>query len=344
MWHGFILHTESFLFAFRRDADALSSSGNSQSLKANNKNIIHKIKKTEIRPWLLPFLEVACNCNFILIHPSEFGNPPRAVRWGEVTLRLAVSQCLGIGHTCGTCDQILLPVGMLLSEICGLVSTGRPLWREDGKRRRLIYDWQSASQYVLVPSNFVGLATRYYFLSECCCLKFAVLFLWGALSDDRTGLQFAVQSRNGASRSEPVTILYCLNWDPPNLEGLDPVFTRLVHKVRFPGAVYRNKTQFHGNIYCNRYSKCSAIFQHNHHRKWDICHTVGPTFEYLCRRTLPPGIGTRGRFPYVYPPGTGWPCYIPGNWVPFKSFLRLAGLGRRYSNTPPTRRAWIPYI
>jgi hypothetical protein len=33
----------------------------------------------------------------------------------------------------------------------------------------------------------VGLATRYYFLSECCCLKFAVLYLFGALSDERTG-------------------------------------------------------------------------------------------------------------------------------------------------------------
>jgi hypothetical protein len=33
---------------------------------------------------------------------------------------------------CGTCDQILLPVGILLSEICGLVSVGRSLWREDG--------------------------------------------------------------------------------------------------------------------------------------------------------------------------------------------------------------------
>jgi hypothetical protein len=37
------------------------------------------------------------------------------------------SVCLGIEHLCGTCDQILLPVGMLLSEICGLVSVGRPL-------------------------------------------------------------------------------------------------------------------------------------------------------------------------------------------------------------------------
>jgi hypothetical protein len=52
----------------------------------------------------------------------------------EGTLRLTVSQsvCLGIKHPCGTYDQILLPVRMLLSEICGLVSVGRPLWREDG--------------------------------------------------------------------------------------------------------------------------------------------------------------------------------------------------------------------
>jgi hypothetical protein len=61
---------------------------------------------------------------------------------------------------------------------------------------------QSVSQYVLVSSTLVGLATRYYFLSECCCLKFAVLYLLclkfavlyllGTLSDERTGLQFAV--------------------------------------------------------------------------------------------------------------------------------------------------------
>jgi hypothetical protein len=42
------------------------------------------------------------------------------------------SVCLGIKHPCGTCDQILFPVGMLLSEICGLVSIGHPLWWEDG--------------------------------------------------------------------------------------------------------------------------------------------------------------------------------------------------------------------
>jgi hypothetical protein len=44
----------------------------------------------------------------------------------QVTLQLTVSQsvCLSIEHPCGTCDQILFLVGMLLSEICGLVSVG----------------------------------------------------------------------------------------------------------------------------------------------------------------------------------------------------------------------------
>jgi hypothetical protein len=47
----------------------------------------------------------------------------------EVTLRLTVGQsvCLSVEHPCGTSDQILLPVGMLLPEICCLVSMGRPL-------------------------------------------------------------------------------------------------------------------------------------------------------------------------------------------------------------------------
>jgi hypothetical protein len=50
----------------------------------------------------------------------------------------------------------------------------------------------TVSQYVVVSNALVGLATRYYFLSECCCQKFAVLFLWAVLSNERTGLQFAL--------------------------------------------------------------------------------------------------------------------------------------------------------
>jgi hypothetical protein len=55
-------------------------------------------------------------------------------------------------------------------------------------------------------------------------VKFAVLLLWGALSDKRMVLQFAVQSLNGPSRPKPVTILHFLVRYSPNLEGHVPVF------------------------------------------------------------------------------------------------------------------------
>jgi hypothetical protein len=158
-------------------------------------------------------------------------------------------------QVCGTCDLILLPVGMLLSEIWGLVSVGRPLWREDGSaiysvitqwsescrtrnhtllshprlpqpggpgsriyitqkqggpvippgtvfplrrakfpylysprtgmiieswswsRSNFTIDGQSVGEYDFLSSTPVGLATRYFFLSECCCPKFAVLLI-----------------------------------------------------------------------------------------------------------------------------------------------------------------------
>jgi hypothetical protein len=120
----------------------------------------------------------------------------------EVTLGLMVSQSVSLGfeRPCGTCDQILLPVGMLLAEI----SEGRSYFRTDG--HSVSTSWYRAPLWDLRPDI------------TSCCLKFEVLFLWGALSDERTGLQFAVQSLNGPSRAEPVTILYCLIWDSPNLE------------------------------------------------------------------------------------------------------------------------------
>jgi hypothetical protein len=42
------------------------------------------------------------------------------------------SVCLGIEHPFGTCHQILLLFGMLLSAICRILSVGLLLWREDG--------------------------------------------------------------------------------------------------------------------------------------------------------------------------------------------------------------------
>jgi hypothetical protein len=54
-------------------------------------------------------------------------------------------------------------------------------------------------------------------LDTTSCRKVAVLFLWGSFSEERMGPQFAMQSLNGPSQAEPVTVLYCLIWDSPNL-------------------------------------------------------------------------------------------------------------------------------
>jgi hypothetical protein len=42
----------------------------------------------------------------------------------------------------------------------------------------------------------------------------------------------------------------------------------------------------------------------------------------------------RARSPYLYPPGIGWPTYVPGTGFPFRRLLRLAGKRWRYSNPP----------
>jgi hypothetical protein len=73
---------------------------------------------------------------------EPYFTPPPLEAEAEVTLQsskllydwqsVSQSVCLGIAHPCGTCDQILLPVRMLLSEICGLLSVGHHLWLEDG--------------------------------------------------------------------------------------------------------------------------------------------------------------------------------------------------------------------
>jgi hypothetical protein len=86
-------------------------------------------------------------------------------------------------------------------------------------KSKLLYDIRSVSQSALVSKSLWNL-----WPDISSCRKVAVLSLWGALSDERTGLQFAVQSLSGSSRKEPVTILYPLIWDSPNLEDQVPVF------------------------------------------------------------------------------------------------------------------------
>jgi hypothetical protein len=57
------------------------------------------------------------------------------------------------------------------------------------------------------------------------------------------------------------------------------------------------------------------------------------TIFTVSSETLP---AWRARSPYLYPPGTGWPSYTPGHWVPFLSPLKTRrDYGWRYSNPPP---------
>jgi hypothetical protein len=58
-------------------------------------------------------------------------------------------------------------------------------------------DSQSVSQYVLVSSPLCGRLTRYCFLFKCLGLEFAVLSLWGVLSDERPSQShFTVDSQS----------------------------------------------------------------------------------------------------------------------------------------------------
>jgi hypothetical protein len=121
---------------------------------------------------------------------------------------------------------VVLPLSLPLQKFVQLFFCGN-------RSRKLLYDWRSVSQSIcLGVEPTLGLVTRYYFMSEGCCLKVAVLFLWGALSDE-----FAVQSLSGSSGTEPVTKLHCLIWKSRNLEGKVPVFISPRNRAE-PGSLY----------------------------------------------------------------------------------------------------------
>jgi hypothetical protein len=105
-----------------------------------------------------------------------------------------------------------------------------------------------------------------------------VLFLWGAPSDERTGLQFVVQLLNGRSRTEPVTIVYCLIWDSPQPGGPGSHIYILQEQG---GAVITPGIGFH----------LRRLLRH----------------AGLRRRYSNPPSTWRVRSPYIYPSGTGWP-------------------------------------
>jgi hypothetical protein len=82
----------------------------------------------------------------------------------------------------------------------------------------LYYDRRSVGQSVLVSSPHVGLMTRFLLLPDHCGF-----FIWGALSDERTGLSFTMYNIQ--------YILLSQIWDFPNLEVQVPVFISPKNRV-----------------------------------------------------------------------------------------------------------------
>jgi hypothetical protein len=79
---------------------------------------------------------------------------------------------------------------------------------------------KSVSQYVLVSSTLVGLTTRYYFLSECCCLKFAVLYLLRPLwREDGFAICSVITQWSESLRTRNHTLLSHLRLSEPGEPG-----------------------------------------------------------------------------------------------------------------------------
>jgi hypothetical protein len=87
---------------------------------------------------------------------------------------------------------------LLLFDSYGLVIVGRPLWGEDG--------WMELDGWNLsVSQSQSHIATDGRSVSQSVSLRLLLfdsygLFLWGALSDERTGLSFAGPGQRSLSR------------------------------------------------------------------------------------------------------------------------------------------------
>jgi hypothetical protein len=67
---------------------------------------------------------------------------------------------------------------------------------------------------------------------------------------------------------------------------------------------------------CNLLYNCFWTFPEQSH--WVQVPQISRPYFTVSSETHPTW---RARSPYLYPPGTGWPSYTPGHWVPFLSPL-----------------------
>jgi hypothetical protein len=126
--------------------------------------------------------------------------------------------------------------------------------------QRLLYDWQSVSMsWYRAP--LWDLRPDITSCRNVAAWNFRS-YIYGAPSlTKRTGLQFAVQSLNGPSRLEPVTILYCLIWDSPSLKGQVLVFISPRNSVAqlYPRALGKRQGKTVDKLEFPMHGDCSPV-------------------------------------------------------------------------------------
>jgi hypothetical protein len=133
---------------------------------------------------------------------------------------LQTSTCFEMGSTFSTRGGVWLLVTPLLLESTLLAVTLTDSLRLSSLKP--VLSWSQSQSYVMIDGQSAslswcqapiwGLRRDFYY-----CQTVACLLMWGALSDERTGLPFTIAA--GPSPAEFVTIFYS-----PNLEGQVPVF------------------------------------------------------------------------------------------------------------------------
>jgi hypothetical protein len=100
-----------------------------------------------------------------------------------------------------------------------------------------------------------------------------------------------------------------VSWNRAPLWDLQPDITscRNVGLISMRSYIYWAPSLTRGrvrNLQCN-------------HKMVRVAQNPKPYFTVSCETPAT----WRARFPYLYPPRTGWPSYHPGHWVPFTSSL-----------------------
>jgi hypothetical protein len=149
--------------------------------------------------------------------------------------------------------------------------------------------------------------------------------MWGALSDERTGLGSRLSTLLGYQSLVKVKIMLRPTFNRPVCFGVKPHLG--LHYQTFVGLLVWDAIS--DERVGLSFTIAAGPRQRNNSRvrlpdSW-------PYFT-LSDSTLP---NLEARSPYLYPPGTGWPSYTPGNGFAFRRLLRLSGLRWRYSNPPP---------